>query len=980
MVEKRLNNRLKTNVLSDGDQVTVGVLSSASEFSKAMSASWQTDGIEIVELTADSDKPEAGLYKIFIYCQPEDITPQFTNLLAKKFFAYSEKCYFVLHVPYEKNPEGERLLQFITKIQQRLPFANIVLWQDVVSKTLFSALKNSQVHFLLSETYPCLLDDVTEQLKRYSVKHKGGKRALFRGEKNYHHILKAASQAIVFNSTLAQLGEKYATQTVPSSIKLEEFVSKPSLPVAEKSAVVSSLPKPRLKKPSVPVVEKKVEKEKKTEPSPSEVKVKREEVPSKEVRKINKTGKKIVIPPVVVPEIRRSKIVLDNISKKKIATESREEQTVKTALVDRHPAIKKKIDRPAKAVTQAQSQHPVDVKIAQIFSRSVPKKQLTQFVHQPSSTPSWLSKHPVVWKASLVPIVVASSMIGLFFLSSSTTNALYTRSFELSSTKSISRQGSVLKKLYEWQLTAYKPALGIEFVQEEKEKIAVIDQMVTVSDLQKSFVETLSQLVSGVFAEQPDQQLTRMSTLSTQSDELYKTIGRVEPLIQNSANTSVFVSFLQGIKSVKKQALLFQQFYPVMYDMLGKNGARTIAVLIQDNQEIRPAGGYIEGVLLLKTDKGKVIDWNVISSQSIDSSLKGSIAPPPDLHQFLKEDRWFFRDSNWKVDFTQTAQQVRQLLQLSLSEEVDYVLAMNQESLQSLLADGNVQEVEGERLTADNFANRHFQYTRKSVEKNDSQSLSLLVFRALLVKLEQRQLELSSTVLSSLYAGLEKGEVLFFSAQSQYQSTIESIGWAGSLYTPSCPTVLYQEPCLVRSIAQFDTNVGVNKANYYIKKQTNHTIHIEKDKTVSNYISSYESGTQDISWPGGIYKNYYRLAIPRESSLEAVIINGQNVDSDKILKYLEGEFRIVGVYVEVPPQSKTTVEVRYSEKGMTAPFTYVVFHQHQPGVQVEKNSITIRPPKDAVPLIIAPEASIAGESITYQTDQSAPFLVGVKLQ
>lgn len=78
---------------------------------------------------------------------------------------------------------------------------------------------------------------------------------------------------------------------------------------------------------------------------------------------------------------------------------------------------------------------------------------------------------------------------------------------------------------------------------------------------------------------------------------------------------------------------------------------QTILVLLQNNMELRPTGGFIGSYALLNFFQGKLVDFEVYDVYEADGQLRGHAEPPADLKQYLGEDGWYLRDANWSPLF-----------------------------------------------------------------------------------------------------------------------------------------------------------------------------------------------------------------------------------------------------------------------------------------------------------------------------------------
>ena len=120
-----------------------------------------------------------------------------------------------------------------------------------------------------------------------------------------------------------------------------------------------------------------------------------------------------------------------------------------------------------------------------------------------------------------------------------------------------------------------------------------------------------------------------------------------------------------------------QQFQPLLANILGQTQKRTYALVVQDNQELRPTGGFIHTIVLITVENGMIIDHQVFSSYQLDRLLGGQLPAPAEIKQYLGENNLYLRDANWDPDFPATAEQIAWFINKTSNKQVDGVLATN---------------------------------------------------------------------------------------------------------------------------------------------------------------------------------------------------------------------------------------------------------------------------------------------------------------
>ena len=125
-------------------------------------------------------------------------------------------------------------------------------------------------------------------------------------------------------------------------------------------------------------------------------------------------------------------------------------------------------------------------------------------------------------------------------------------------------------------------------------------------------------------------------------------------------------------------------------DFLGFGKPVNILVLFLNNTELRPGGGFIGSYAVVQVDKGRPQIIKIEGSEILDNQATSSswLAPPAPIQQYLKTDRWFFRDSNWSPDFAESAQQTLSLFRAengAVASEIDLVVGITPTVIEEML-------------------------------------------------------------------------------------------------------------------------------------------------------------------------------------------------------------------------------------------------------------------------------------------------------
>jgi hypothetical protein len=380
------------------------------------------------------------------------------------------------------------------------------------------------------------------------------------------------------------------------------------------------------------------------------------------------------------------------------------------------------------------------------------------------------------------------------------------------------------------------------------------------------------------------------------------------------------ISFLQGelkaypslynkidAEKLKKIVVESKNLVSILPDVLGKNAKKTYLVLFQNNMELRPTGGFIGSFALVTFTSGKLTDINIQDVYAADGQLKGHVEPPPPIRKYLNQANWFLRDSNWDVDFPTAAKRAEWFLDKEIDVPVDGVIAVDLNLIKDILMETGPIYLDDYQMeiSKDNL----YEKTQGQVEENffpgSSKKASFLtaLSRDLLTKLTDEYGQNSVKLTKVIYQNLEGKHLQVFLHNTLGQKALGNLGWDGSFNTPDCSGNCYVDP-----LGLIEANLGVNKANYFIKRNYLLNISAENGEVLKNLTVVYENTANPAIGNAGIYKNYLRVVVPSTSFEESIALGSENVSPDETVNSGRKE---LGLYFEVIPGQKKELRVSW---------------------------------------------------------------------
>ncbi|MBS9775317.1 DUF4012 domain-containing protein [Candidatus Gracilibacteria bacterium] len=363
--------------------------------------------------------------------------------------------------------------------------------------------------------------------------------------------------------------------------------------------------------------------------------------------------------------------------------------------------------------------------------------------------------------------------------------------------------------------------------------------------------------------------------------------------------------------------------YEVLKNIFGKQGTRTYAIAFQNNDEIRPSGGFTGSYGILTLENGAIkkfekkdvyaLEWE------INKNYKQKIPAPKGLDKITKT--FGLRDANYYPEMKDSAHQIQTFLKM-MNLNIDGVIFMNQNSIKELLdVVGGVDSYKlGYFIDSKNFSEIISTLTEAEVTrqgKNSTPKQGLFNFAGeFYAKLlaEKRYVD----YLNILIKDIQKRDIVVYSFHPQENSLLWKLGVNGTLDYNKY--VDFNYPVY--------TSIGGNKSDRYIRYdyekqiqkldsctyQTNLKIynehHFAKEDEIrlDNFLKKYEQTgkpKEDIKNIQGKGENkaFLRVLIPLNAVVQAQ--RGQIVVTKK-------DYKIVELFTKTPAGKKSNYSITYN--------------------------------------------------------------------
>lgn len=270
-----------------------------------------------------------------------------------------------------------------------------------------------------------------------------------------------------------------------------------------------------------------------------------------------------------------------------------------------------------------------------------------------------------------------------------------------------------------------------------------------------------------------------------------------------------------------------QQRIPAILDMLGDRYPHRYLVLLQNNTESRPTGGFIGSYLIVDVSAGYITNMKFKDVYESDGQLHEQITPPAELALFT--DNWRMRDSNYSPHFPASAEKAAWFLEKAKGPGVDSVIAVNQTILGDLLSLTGPLDIDGLEapLTSENY-NTVLTYIIESKLEGEENPKDILSHVIPAVESNIYGKASFNSLLTLVQTGIQKKEILAWSRNERVQHFFGEIGMASEVEKETDSKDYFS----LSSI-----NVGGNKSDIYITSEIVHETVIDKSGELNNFVT-----------------------------------------------------------------------------------------------------------------------------------------------
>jgi len=314
-----------------------------------------------------------------------------------------------------------------------------------------------------------------------------------------------------------------------------------------------------------------------------------------------------------------------------------------------------------------------------------------------------------------------------------------------------------------------------------------------------------------------------------------------------------------------------------------ENGPQTYLILVQNEDELRPTGGFLTAVGRLTVQDGSLTQVSFEGVSLLDDFNKPYPSAPWQLDEYMRSELFVLRDANWFTDFPTSVDWVEFLYAYTRPGEIDGVITVDQHVVVQVLREIGPLAVEGQEqlISADNVMGymRQERNSRTPAgfqgEVWDRKQFINRLGEAMLQKMLARQGYSLNGLLRSLMRLLDEKHILLQFDDPEMKELLAKRGWDGAV-RPSANSDF---------LMAVDANVGFNKTNLVVEQSLAYQVDLQDLTDPLAHLNVHHSNRAQVEltcyqYPASVgihieqeypfkdcYWNYLRVYTPAGSAL-----------------------------------------------------------------------------------------------------------------
>jgi len=355
----------------------------------------------------------------------------------------------------------------------------------------------------------------------------------------------------------------------------------------------------------------------------------------------------------------------------------------------------------------------------------------------------------------------------------------------------------------------------------------------------------------------------------------FRDVDKSQILINSLSAVDKITQLLPIEQSTKDEIQAIDKF---VQHFTSKDGVeRRYLVLLQNNMELRPTGGFLGQYAVVKIKDGEVTSLFIEDANLLDQRINADVNPPYQFKSMMSIKRWKFRDSNWYPDFPTSVEKIKYFYRLSGgNSDFDGVIAVNATVLEDVLGITGPVSVPGYpgTYTSENAILKLEEQVEKAYLLNadlDTQDRKVILKKMGAIIVDRlSSLSNVSKVADLVLEEMRNKDIQFNFEDTEMQALAENVGWTGTVNQDWDGDYLMV----------VDANMGALKSDYYMDREMTYSVDLTLEKPTATLDIIYTHNATYGDWRTSDYHAYLRVYTPKGTELVSREMVGYPVISE----------------------------------------------------------------------------------------------------
>lgn len=306
---------------------------------------------------------------------------------------------------------------------------------------------------------------------------------------------------------------------------------------------------------------------------------------------------------------------------------------------------------------------------------------------------------------------------------------------------------------------------------------------------------------------------------------------------------------------------------------------RTYMILLQNNMELRPGGGFLGQYAIVKVKNGEVLSTYVEDANLLDQRIEAKIPAPYPFKKMMQTSNWKFRDSNFSPDFPTNVEKAKYFYRLSgkSTAGLDGMIAVNAmvfDHVLELTGPITVPGYPGEYTSKDG-ALKLEEYVEKIYIMNpeiDTQNRKAVMkdMAPIIVK-KLFNIGNISKIAQLAHDEMKQRNIMINFTDPTLQKIVEDVHWDGTMASDWDGDYLMA----------VDANMGALKTDYWMRREFSYDIDLTLEKPRVTLGILYKNTAPFGDWRTSDYHSYLRVYVPKGSTfIESTMVSRTNTGEE----------------------------------------------------------------------------------------------------